>query len=292
MSSSAQCSSITLATVVNHLFCRSLSHSHHRLNYFLNSILEETLHGTISEIVYIHQSERPEDSHHLETELHVKARTTKQEHLDIYLYVKHETYSNQCQLFEHPTKYEQFTMQTPFQLIKKTYFIKLVNFNLLQEYPHYHTIYRYKDFEAHTALKDVEEMHYLELPKFNDPHLDSPLQRWMALFKHILHSMDIELPLPEVLQSDALIRESYQLISELPIRETDPSYHRSHMNQTGHDQKLLKLGKQTGAWAERSRIATGMIRAGYDYQCIMNITSVTEKQLDQLAMDFYRYDEK
>jgi predicted transposase/invertase (TIGR01784 family) len=252
--------------------------------------LENTLHGVISEIVYIHQTERPEDTNQLETKLHVKARTTKQEHLDIYLYVKHEAYSNQCQLYEHPTKYEQFTMQTPFQLIKKTYFIKLVNFNLLQEYPHYHTIYRYKDFEAHTALKDVEEMHYLELPKFNDPHLDSPLQRWMALFKHSLHSMDIDIPLPEALQSDALIRESYQLISELLMRGVEACYHRSNSNQTGHDQKLLKLGKQTGAWAERSRIATLMIKDGCDYQYIMDITNVTEKQLDQLAMDFYRYD--
>ncbi len=290
MSSSAQCSSITLATVVNHLFCRSLSHSHHRLNYFLNSILEGTLHGSISEIVYIHQNERPEDTDHLETELHVKARTTKQEHLDIYLYVKHETYSNQWQLFEHPTKYEQFTMQTPFQLIKKTYFIKLVNFNLLQEYPHYHTIYRYKDFEAHTALKDVEEMHYLELPKFHDPQLDSPLQRWMALFKHILHSMAIDLPLPDALQSDALIRESYQLITDLPLSDTEPSYHRPNFNQAGRDQNLLKLGKQTGEWTERSRIAKAMIRGGWHYQYIMDITNITEQQLDQLAMDFYRYD--
>lgn len=289
MSSSAHRSSITLATVVNHLFCRSLSHSHHRLSYFLNSILEERLHGSISEIVYIHQTERPEDTDHLETELHIKARTTKQEHLDIYLYVKHEIYSNQCQLFEHPTKYEQVTMQTPFQLIKKTYFIKLINFNLLQEYPHYHTVYRYKDFESHTTLKNIEEMHYLELPKFNDPHLDSPLQRWMALFQHILHSMDIDLPLPDKLQKDTLIRESYQLITNVSMSDVEASYQRLNVNQAGHDQKLLKLGKQTGAWVERSRIATEMIRNGCDYQYIMDITNITEKQLDQLAMDSYRY---
>lgn len=290
MSSSPHCSSITLATVVNHLFCRSISHSHQRLNYFLNSILEETLSGPISEIVYIRQNQRPEDTHHLETQLHVKARTTKQEHLDIYLYVKHETYSNQFQLFEHPTTYEQFTINKPFHLIKKTYFIKLANFNLLQECPHYHTVYRYKDFEAHTTLKDVEEMHYLELPKFNDPHLDSPLQRWMGLFKHILHSMDIERPLPDLLQNDALIYESYQLITQMPFNDTQEVHDRPSINQSGHDQKLLKLGKQTGAWAERSKIATNMIKEGFKYQMIMSLTNVTEKQLDQLAVDFYRYD--
>lgn len=288
LSSFVHRSSLTLAAIINQLFCQSISHSHYRLLYFLNSILDKTLHGTISEIVYIDQRQRSEDVDHLETQLHIKARTLKAEHLDVYLFVKHESFSNSFQLFEQSSTYNQHSVHAPFHLNKKTYFIKIADFNLLQDNPQYHSVYHYEDIEAHDMLKEVEELHYLELPKFNERVFDSPLKRWMALFILIQDPTNFDLPLPKSLQKDALIYESYQLILNQQSSQHQEQMHTAALNKYKHEQKLLKLGKQAGEWLERRRIATKMISNGYKYQAIMTLTDVTENQLDQFAVDCYR----
>lgn len=279
---------MTLATVVNRLFCQSVSSSHRRLKYFLNSVLKDRLSGAIKEIAYIQVRERPGINPYLETQLHIKARSISQEHLDIYLFVKHEAYSNQFQLYENSSHYNQTMLNTPFQLIKKTYYIKLANFNLLQEYTHYHNVYSYKDMDTHTQLHDADELHYLELPKFNSTHLDSPLQLWMALFKYVLQGLQLDTPLPLALSTDDIIKESYELISQ--SHNYEEAIEQSKTNRYGYDQKLLRLGKQSGEWSEKKKIIISMIKEGYNYQAILNVIDVTQEQLDQLVVDYYHCD--
>ena len=100
--------------------------------------------------------------------LDVKATTSNKEHINIEIQVKNEYNMIQRTLYYWSKMYsEQIQSRDNYSKLERTVCINILNFKYLKN-DKYHNAYRLKEITSNEELTDLQEIHFIELPKFNE----------------------------------------------------------------------------------------------------------------------------
>ena len=100
--------------------------------------------------------------------LDVKATTSNKEHINIEIQVKNEYNMIQRTLYYWSKMYsEQIQNRDNYSKLERTVCINILNFKYLKN-DKYHNEYRLKEITSNEELTDLQEIHFIELPKFNE----------------------------------------------------------------------------------------------------------------------------
>ncbi|XZM80656.1 Rpn family recombination-promoting nuclease/putative transposase (plasmid) [Clostridium perfringens] len=100
--------------------------------------------------------------------LDVKATTSNKEHINIEIQVKNEYNMIQRTLYYWSKMYsEQIQNRDNYSNLERTVCINILNFKYLKN-DKYHNAYRLKEITSNEELTDLQEIHFIELPKFNE----------------------------------------------------------------------------------------------------------------------------
>ncbi|WP_283690414.1 Rpn family recombination-promoting nuclease/putative transposase [Clostridium perfringens] len=100
--------------------------------------------------------------------LDVKATTSNKEHINIEIQVKNEYNMIQRTLYYWSKMYsEQIQNRDNYSKLERTVCINILNFKYLKN-DKYHNAYRLKEITSNEELTDIQEIHFIELPKFNE----------------------------------------------------------------------------------------------------------------------------
>ena len=100
--------------------------------------------------------------------LDVKATTSNKEHINIEIQVKNEYNMIQRTLYYWSKMYsEQIQNRNNYSKLERTVCINILNFKYLKN-DKYHNAYRLKEITSNEELTDLQEIHFIELPKFNE----------------------------------------------------------------------------------------------------------------------------
>ena len=100
--------------------------------------------------------------------LDIKATTSNKEHINIEIQVKNEYNMIQRTLYYWSKMYsEQIQNRDNYSKLERTVCINILNFKYLKN-DKYHNAYRLKEITSNEELTDLQEIHFIELPKFNE----------------------------------------------------------------------------------------------------------------------------
>nr|AAW79194.1 hypothetical protein [Clostridium perfringens] len=100
--------------------------------------------------------------------LDVKATTSNKEHINIEIQIKNEYNMIQRTLYYWSKMYsEQIQNRDNYSKLERTVCINILNFKYLKN-DKYHNAYRLKEITSNEELTDLQEIHFIELPKFNE----------------------------------------------------------------------------------------------------------------------------
>ena len=100
--------------------------------------------------------------------LDVKATTSNKEHINIEIQVKNEYNMIQRTLYYWSKMYsEQIQSRDNYSKLERTVCINILNFKYLKN-DKYHNAYRLKEITSNEELTDLQEIHFIELSKFNE----------------------------------------------------------------------------------------------------------------------------
>ena len=100
--------------------------------------------------------------------LDIKAETSNDEVINIEIQMKNEYNMIKRSLYYWSKLYEeQLNEGEDYSLLKRTICINILNFKYLKN-DRFHNAYRLKEIETNEQLTDVEEIHFIEIPKLNE----------------------------------------------------------------------------------------------------------------------------
>ena len=120
--------------------------------------------------------------------LDIKAKTDKGELINIEIQVKNEYNMIQRTLYYWSRIYtDQLSSTRDYSELVRTICINILNFKLLDN-DRYHNTYRLKELTTNEELTDIEEIHFIELPKskgINSEEVDNidSLVKWIEFIK-------------------------------------------------------------------------------------------------------------
>ncbi len=206
---------------------------------------------------------------------------------------------------------EQLERGQPYESLKKTVSLSLLDFNLFPERDQLHSIYRLWEPNLGVPLLDLLELHYIELRKFTPSkpqELRTRFERWLYFLKFAdLYNVD-DPSLPTTLAQEEGIpmaidsmRKAYardevrEMIEAREKAERDEISRLHHARQEGlHEgreaglqegreaglQEGREAGLQEGRQEGLRMAALGMASAGLGREQIANALGLTDQQLD------------
>ncbi|MGU8770773.1 Rpn family recombination-promoting nuclease/putative transposase [Clostridium perfringens] len=223
--------------------------------------------------------------------LDVKATTSNKEHINIEIQVKNEYNMIQRTLYYWSKMYsEQIQNRDNYSKLERTVCINILNFKYLKN-DKYHNAYRLKEITSNEELTDLQEIHFIELPKFNEignkeyveniEKMDA-LEKWLEFLVEPesntvrqleLSNEEIKLAKSELyrLSMDSKEREQYNM-REKAI------YDRISALENAEAKGKFE-GKLEGKAEEKLEIAKKLLIADVDINIIISSTGLTEEEI-------------
>ena len=118
--------------------------------------------------------------------LDVKATTSNKETINIEIQLKNEYDMIQRSLYYWSKIYEEQIQEgDSYSNLNRTVCINILNYNYLKN-DRFHNIYRLKEIETNEELTDIEEIHFIEIPKLRELNLNDEadmLDVWIEVLR-------------------------------------------------------------------------------------------------------------
>lgn len=117
--------------------------------------------------------------------LDIKATTNNNEVINIEIQLKNEYNMTQRTLYYWSKLYEsQLKSGTNYAIFNRTICINILNFKYLK-HDKFHSAFRLKDMDTNEDLTDIEEIHFIEIPKLSDNSDEKDmLSAWIEFLKN------------------------------------------------------------------------------------------------------------
>ena len=218
--------------------------------------------------------------------LDVKATTSNDEIINIEIQLKNEYNMIKRSLYYWSKLYsEQLNEGEDYSLLKRTICINILNFKYLKTRM-FHSVYRMKEIHTNEELSDIEEIHFIEIPKLEDG-LDEKdmLVAWIEFLKNPESEKvrSLEMSVDEIREAkDELIkmsnddtqRELYEMRAKT-LRDKI-----SALNEA--ERKGIKKGREEGEKNKAIEIAKSLIDLGLDKESIAKSTGLDLCEVEKL----------
>jgi predicted transposase/invertase (TIGR01784 family) len=214
--------------------------------------------------------------------LDVKATTSNNEIINIEIQLKNEYNMIKRSLFYWSKLYsEQLNEGEDYSVLKRTICINILNFKYLKTRM-FHSVYRMKEIHTNEELSDIEEIHFIEIPKLEDGSDEKDmLVAWIEFLKNPESEKvrSLEMSVDEIREAkDELIkmsnddtqRELYEMRAKT-LRDKI-----SALNEA--ERKGIKKGEKNKA----IEIAKSLINLGLDKESIAKSTGLDLCEVEKL----------
>ena len=218
--------------------------------------------------------------------LDVKATTSNNEIINIEIQLKNEYNMIKRSLYYWSKLYsEQLNEGEDYSLLKRTICINILNFKYLKTRM-FHSVYRMKEIHTNEELSDIEEIHFIEIPKLEDGSDEKDmLVAWIEFLKNPESEKvrSLEMSVDEIIEAkDELIkmsnddtqRELYEMRAKT-LRDKV-----SALNEA--ERKGIKKGREEGEKNKAIEIAKSLIDLGLDKESIAKSTGLDLCEVEKL----------
>ena len=218
--------------------------------------------------------------------LDVKATTSNNEIINIEIQLKNEYNMIKRSLYYWSKLYsEQLNEGEDYSLLKRTICINILNFKYLKTRM-FHSVYRMKEIHTNEELSDIQEIHFIEIPKLEDGSDEKDmLVAWIEFLKNPESEKvrSLEMSVDEIREAkDELIkmsnddtqRELYEMRAKT-LRDKI-----SALNEA--ERKGIKKGREEGEKNKAIEIAKSLIDLGLDKEAISKSTGLDLCEVENL----------
>ncbi len=219
--------------------------------------------------------------------LDIRAKTAAGEQINIEIQLVNQYNMDQRTLFYWSKIFtEQLKEGQPFQSLKKTITINIIDFNYIGV-DNYHTVFHlWEDHEKSYKLTDVLEIRFIELPKFRKakPDLNKPLDRWLIFIEDSpeeVRSM--------VINTDPVIARAEEILERLGSLDEVRRYYEAR-EMAIHDEITRITGARAEGEAEgitKGKLddARRMLSRNLPEDLIIDITGLSREQIAKLKAE-------
>ena len=218
--------------------------------------------------------------------LDVKATTSNNEIINIEIQLKNEYNMIKRSLYYWSKLYsEQLNEGEDYSLLKRKICINILNFKYLKTRM-FHSVYRMKEIHTNEELSDIQEIHFIEIPKLEDGSDEKDmLVAWIEFLKNPESEKvrSLEMSVDEIREAkDELIkmsnddtqRELYEMRAKT-LRDKI-----SALNEA--ERKGIKKGREEGEKNKAIEIAKSLINLGLDKESIAKSTGLDLCEVEKL----------
>lgn len=178
---------IVIDFAFKHIFAGNGEISEFILIDLLNSILGYSGENEIVKVTYLNPfNDRNRDDEKLSI-MDIKVETQRKERIDIEIQINDADDYRKRSLYYWSKLYaEGLKKGNAYFKLKKSIVINILDFELLDETQNYHNIFTVMEEKDKFPLNNDMQIHYIELPKFNDNkdvELMSDLEEWITFIK-------------------------------------------------------------------------------------------------------------
>ena len=262
---------------------------------FLNSVFGNK--GTEEEIVNI-IIENPEVNKNWEgdklSRLDIKATTSNDSRINIEIQLKNQFNMKRRTLYYWSKLYEsQMKSSDPYKKLERAVTINIVDFIYLEDNDRYHNAYVLKEKETNEILTDLEEIHFVELPKLDEDEFESvedieeksrgdDLVPWALFLKN--PQSEVMKMLEERIEELKEAAERLEVLShDEETREIYESRQKAIHDQITNLQETAKKAKKEGKKEEKMKVAKKMLEEGESIEKIKKFTDLSTEEINDLA---------
>ena len=222
--------------------------------------------------------------------LDVKATTSNKEHINIEIQVKNEYNMIQRTLYYWSKMYsEQIQNRDNYSKLERTVCINILNFKYLKN-DKYHNAYRLKEITSNEELTDLQEIHFIELPKFNEignKEYVENVEKMDALEKWLEFLVE---PESNTVRQLELSNEEIKLAKSELYRLSMDSKEREQYNMREkaiYDRiSALENAEAKGKLEGTLEVAKKLLLADVDINIIISSTGLTKEEIIKVKKDY------
>ncbi|EDT15241.1 Rpn family recombination-promoting nuclease/putative transposase [Clostridium perfringens] len=222
--------------------------------------------------------------------LDVKATTSNKEHINIEIQVKNEYNMIQRTLYYWSKMYsEQIQNRDNYSKLERTVCINILNFKYLKN-DKYHNAYRLKEITSNEELTDLQEIHFIELPKFNEignKEYVENVEKMDALEKWLEFLVE---PESNTVRQLELSNEEIKLAKSELYRLSMDSKEREQYNMREkaiYDRiSALENAEAKGKIERELELVKASLNQGLEISLISKITGLSEEEILKIKKDF------
>lgn len=252
---------------------------------FLNAVIKP-----INPIQEVEIRNNDIDKEYLESKfsrLDIKATTNNKEHINIDIQVKNVYNMIQRTLYYWSKMYsEQIQNRENYNKLERTVCINILNFKYLDN-DRYHNSYRLKEVTTNEELTNLQEIHFIELLKFNEignkkeiediEKMDS-LERWLEFLIEPESNTVRQLEL-----SDEAIKQAktelYRLSMDSKEREMYYMREKAIYDEISALENAEKKGLEKGIEQGKKEVAKSLLLANIEIEVISKSTGLTKEEI-------------
>ncbi|SQC85099.1 transposase and inactivated derivative [Clostridium perfringens] len=226
--------------------------------------------------------------------LDVKATTSNKEHINIEIQVKNEYNMIQRTLYYWSKMYsEQIQNRDNYSKLERTVCINILNFKYLKN-DKYHNAYRLKEITSNEELTDLQEIHFIELPKFNEignkeyvenvEKMDA-LEKWLEFLVEPESNTvrQLELSNEEIKLAKS---ELYRLSMDSKEREQYNMREKAIYDRISALENAEAKGKLEGKLESKLEVVKESLSQGLEISLISKITGLNEEEILKIKKEF------
>ena len=218
--------------------------------------------------------------------LDIKAKTDKDELINIEIQVKNEYNMIQRTLYYWSRIYtDQLTSTRDYSELSRTICINILNFKLLDN-DKYHNTYRLKELTTNEELTDIEEIHFIELPKSKHVNKDE-VNNIDSLLKWIEFIKEPESETVKILETtDEILRNAKAQLYKISLDKDSIACYREFEKRMYDETSALnsakREGMQEGEIKAKYDLARKSISKGLPISLVSELTGLSEDEIKRL----------
>lgn len=210
--------------------------------------------------------------------LDIKAKTNKNELINIEIQIKDEHNMVKRSLYYWSKMFEsQLTEGQKYDTLAKTICINILNFKCLST-KEAHSIYRLKEINTNEELTDLQEIHFIELPKLpKNEEIKDVFDAWMEF---------IENPISNKLEKAEMtiqeIKEAKNELLRLSASDKERMKYEDRRAALLDKVSALENAEEKGIEIGKKKVAKNLIEAGVDIEIIIRTTGLERSEIENL----------
>lgn len=218
--------------------------------------------------------------------LDIKAKTNNGEIINIEIQVKNEYNMIQRTLYYWSRIYtDQLSSTKDYSELSRSICINILNFKLLDN-DRYHNTYRLKETTTNEELTDIQEIHFIELPK--SKHVDkNEVNNIDSLLKWIEFIKEPESETIKILETtDEILRNAKAQLYKISLDKDSIARYREFEKRMYDETSALnsakREGMQEGEIKAKYDLARKSILKGLPISLISELTGLSEDEIKRL----------